>query len=116
MCDLGTLIPPALSRLSFAKTTYCQEDGIVVLSDQLFPKEGTMNCKMLGCDGVLDQSKRLGLHVGCHSIAEFFPCSKCNRVHHADGDLAFNRQGHAPYLEDGHVVNKNADGGTESVL
>ncbi|HBT80959.1 MAG TPA: hypothetical protein DEB13_03450 [Candidatus Yanofskybacteria bacterium] len=71
---------------------------------------------MSDCGGSLDQSNPINLQVSCHSMATFYPCTKCGRIHYDDGEMAFNRAGHAAYFEDGHVVNKDEHGIIQSIL
>jgi len=42
--------------------------------------------------------------------ASAYPCKECGRLHWADGLGVFNRQGCAAFLEEGHLVNRDAEG------
>ena len=75
-----------------------------------------MNYKMEGCLGELNVDEPILLHTGCRMLSRFFECKICHRVHDEDGDLAFNRQNHAPYDENGHIVNKDGRGIVMSVI
>jgi hypothetical protein len=71
---------------------------------------------MKDCPGELNVVNPTFLQTGCHMRSRFFECRVCHRVHDECGDLAFNRQGHAPYLENGSILNKDEQGIVMSVI
>jgi hypothetical protein len=67
-------------------------------------------CKVPGCGGQISENPTVILQTGCRSSAPVHSCIKCGRLHWSAGNLVFNRQNHAAFLEGDNVVNRDEAG------
>lgn len=57
-------------------------------------------CRIKGCSGTIDTTKRVPLKTGCAGASCAHPCDTCGRLHWSgDGGLVFNRSGHAIFKD-----------------
>ena len=71
-----------------------------------------MNCSQKGCEGKIDMTTRAFLRTGCSGCGSpsspAYPCGECGRLHWADGEPASNRGGNPTFIEDEHIVIRDA--------
>jgi hypothetical protein len=76
-----------------------------------------VKCKIEGCNGEVSGDLLVSLRTGCSGSGFALACGVCGRLHWpATGNLVFNRPGHAAFLENGRVVNKDKSGKVMSTL
>jgi|LSQX01.3.fsa_nt_gb hypothetical protein len=70
-----------------------------------------MKCTMFGCGGQVPRNPKTYLKVGYCNVALASRCDKCGRLYWLiNGKPVFDLQGHAAFLRDGIIINRDKDG------
>ncbi len=68
-----------------------------------------MKCHKRDCDGFLAKEAGVRIPIGCHK-GEFFPCTKCGRIHDYKGRLVNGADDKELYLINGKVAKISRSG------